>query len=95
MSKPGKTTGNVLLEMQKQMDAIMKENEELKKQVRPYVPPPVECEVNDHGGVSVIGIGKYPVKLFPEQMLRLMEKKDMILEFIEDNREDLSWMNKK
>lgn len=95
MSKSGKTIGNVLLEMQKQMDAIMKENKELKKQVRPYVQPEVECEVNDHGGVSVFGIGKFPVKLFPEQMLRLLEKKDVIIEFINDNTEDLAWKNKK
>jgi hypothetical protein len=95
MSKSGKSTGNVLLEMQKQMDAIMKENEELKKQVRPYIPSEVECEINDHCGVSVIGIGKYPVKLFPEQMLRLMDKKDMILKFIDDNTDDLAWKNNK
>jgi hypothetical protein len=77
--------------LKKQMEKLMEENRELKQ--RQYVPPEVYCTVNERGGVSVNGLGKYPVQLFPEQMQRMLSKKDMILKFIEDNKDDLSWKN--
>jgi hypothetical protein len=87
------TKENQLLAMQQKMEQLIRENEELKK--RQYVPPVIACTVTDRGAVSVTGLGKYPVQLFAEQFQRLLSKKEMILQFIEDNQNDLSWRNNK
>jgi hypothetical protein len=80
---------NAILNMQQRMEQLIKENEALKK--GQYMLSDVFCSVNDRGGVSVNGIGKYPIQLFPEQMIKFLDKKDMILKFIEDNKSILSW----
>jgi hypothetical protein len=82
-------TPNNEIELMRQMAKLIKENEILKQ--HQYVPPDLYCTINERGGVSVNGLGKYPVQLFPEQMQRLLSNKQMILEFIEENKADLSW----
>lgn len=42
------------------------------------------------GGLSVYGMGKFPVTLYRGQWERLLECKDEILTFIEDNSDTLS-----
>jgi hypothetical protein len=42
-----------------------------------------------------MGIGKYPLHLFPEQVLRLLDKKNDLQQFIEENTQNLSWLKKK
>lgn len=45
------------------------------------------------GGVSVYGLGRFPVTLYPEQWKKLLsaETSKTILDFIADNRAELSW----
>jgi hypothetical protein len=83
---------NQLLAMQKKMDDLLRENEELKK--RQYVPNEITYKINDHGAVSIQGLGKYPVQLFAEQVFRLLDKSDDLRKFIDDNKDNLSWRNK-
>ena len=78
--------------MQEKLDKLMKENEELKK--RQHCPDDVYFKVNERGGVAIHGLGKYPTNLFAEQLFRLLDKIDDLHEFIEDNKEELSWRNK-
>ena len=42
-------------------------------------------KVSDKGGVSFYGLGRFPVTLYKEQWERLLDHKELILEFIEAN----------
>src|SRR5262249_46013911 len=39
---------------------------------------------SDGGGVSVYGLGRFPVTLYKEQWVRLLEEKETILAFLND-----------
>jgi hypothetical protein len=45
----------------------------------------ISYKVSEKGGLSVYGLGRFPVTLYREQWERLLEHKESILEFIEDN----------
>ena len=43
-------------------------------------------KVSDKGGVSVYGLGRFPVTLYYEQWIRLLDKSQELREFIEENK---------
>ena len=49
----------------------------------------VSFKVSEKGGVSVYGLGRFPVTLYKEQWLKLLEMSDEIKEFIEANNDAL------
>jgi hypothetical protein len=60
------------------------ENEALK--LRPVkAPQAITCKVSEKGAVSLYGMGKWPVTLYKEQMLRLLDASDRIKAFIKEN----------
>lgn len=71
--------------MMEEIKRLRLENEEFKKRQRP-----VSFAVNDKGAISVSGIGKYPFTLFKNQWERVLEKKDELLEFIEEHKSELN-----
>jgi hypothetical protein len=42
-------------------------------------------KVSEKGGVSVYGLGRFPVTLYKEQWLRLLDMADEIRQFIAEN----------
>jgi hypothetical protein len=46
-------------------------------------------KVGDKGGVSVYGLGRFPVTLYQEQWDRLLSSADRLRKFIADNRGSL------
>ena len=46
-------------------------------------------KVSDKGGVSVYGLGRFPVTLYYEQWVRLLDKSQELREFIEANKSKL------
>jgi hypothetical protein len=46
----------------------------------------VPFKVSDKGGVSVYGLGRFPVTLYYEQWIRLLEKAQELREFLEENK---------
>ena len=46
----------------------------------------LEFRVGEKGGVSVYGLGRFPVTLYYEQWLRLLDSADKIREFMEENK---------
>ena len=46
-------------------------------------------KVSDKGGVSVYGLGRFPVTLYYEQWMRLLDKAQELREFLETNKEKL------
>jgi len=49
----------------------------------------VRMKVSEKGGVSVYGMGRFPVTLYKEQWLKLMDMSDEIRAFIAANEAQL------
>lgn len=49
----------------------------------------LEFRVSEKGGVSVYGLGRFPVTLYFEQWTRLLEAADKLREFLEENKSKL------
>lgn len=59
---------------------------ELEKQVGGRKAGDLEFRVSDKGGVSVYGLGRFPVTLYYEQWLRLLDSADRLRAFLENNK---------
>ena len=46
----------------------------------------LEFRVGEKGGVSVYGLGRFPVTLYYEQWNRLLDSADKLREFLEENK---------
>ena len=49
----------------------------------------LEFRVGEKGGVSVYGLGRFPVTLYYEQWNRLLDASDKLKEFLEQNKSKL------
>ena len=49
----------------------------------------LDFRVGEKGGVSVYGLGRFPVTLYYEQWTRLLEASDKLREFLEENKSKL------
>jgi hypothetical protein len=49
----------------------------------------MEFRVGEKGGVSVYGLGRFPVTLYYEQWIRLLDAADKLREFLEENKSKL------
>jgi hypothetical protein len=67
--------------MKAELERLRAENERLKtRQTRG-----VSLKVSEKGGVSVYGLGRFPVTLYKEQWTRLLAMADDIQTFIREN----------
>jgi hypothetical protein len=62
---------------------------ELEKQQGTRRTGALEFRVGEKGGVSVYGLGRFPVTLYYEQWLRLLDSADKLREFLEENKSKL------
>jgi hypothetical protein len=72
-------------ELKAQLEALKKENEELKKGSSPSP----TLKVSTKGGVSLYGLGRFPVTLYKEQWLKLLDQADDIRKFIDAHSAEL------
>ena len=49
----------------------------------------VNFKVSEKGGVSVYGLGRFPVTLYYEQWIRLLDSTDALRDFVESNKAKL------
>jgi hypothetical protein len=49
----------------------------------------LEFRVGAKGGVSVYGLGRFPVTLYYEQWIRLLDSGDKLREFLDQNKSQL------
>ncbi|HYY69561.1 MAG TPA: hypothetical protein VE734_07505 [Terriglobales bacterium] len=54
----------------------------------------LEFRVSEKGGVSVYGLGRFPVTLYYEQWVRLLDAGSDLRSFLEDNKEKLKLKQK-
>ena len=62
---------------------------ELEKQAGAKRTGAMEFRVSEKGGVSVYGLGRFPVTLYFEQWVRLLDAADGLKRFLEDNKSRL------
>jgi hypothetical protein len=49
----------------------------------------IAFKVSEKGGVSVYGLGRFPVTLYYEQWIRLLNQSKELREFLEENKSSL------
>jgi hypothetical protein len=49
----------------------------------------LRLKISEKGGLSVYGLGRFPVTLYKEQWIRLLDQADEIKEFLKDNDQQL------
>jgi hypothetical protein len=49
----------------------------------------MEFRVSEKGGVSVYGLGRFPVTLYYEQWTRLLDASENLKQFLEENKDKL------
>jgi hypothetical protein len=67
--------------VQAELARLRAENEALRGRERRGA----SIKVSDKGGVSVYGLGRFPVTLYKEQWLKLLAMTDEIRRFIDEN----------
>jgi len=59
---------------------------ELEKQAGSRRTGSLDFRVGEKGGVSVYGLGRFPVTLYYEQWVRLLDAAPQLREFLEENK---------
>jgi hypothetical protein len=62
---------------------------ELEKKTARQRSGAMEFRVSEKGGVSVYGLGRFPVTLYYEQWNRILDAAPKLKEFLEDNKSKL------
>ena len=68
-------------DLKAELERLRAENERLKNRSSRGV----SLKVSEKGGVSVYGLGRFPVTLYKEQWTRLLDMADDIRVFIKEN----------
>ena len=68
-------------ELRAELERLKRENESLKTRPKSAM----SLKVSEKGGVSVYGLGRFPVTLYKEQWLKLLAMADDIRRFIDEN----------
>ena len=75
-------------DLKAELERLKQENAKLKKSGSGGKKD-ISFKVSQKGAVSVYGMGRFPVTLYKEQWVRLLDKKEDLLAFIEENDADL------
>jgi hypothetical protein len=72
-------------ELRAELEKLKAENEALRNRRSGSV----SMKVSEKGGLSVYGLGRFPVTLYQEQWLKLLDMADDIRSFIGDHQAEL------
>lgn len=70
-------------------DELLARIAELEKQAGPKRSGQMSFKVSEKGGVSVYGLGRFPVTLYYEQWTRLLDSMPELRSFLEENKSKL------
>jgi len=72
-------------ELRAELERLKAENEALKARRSGAT----SMKVSEKGGLSVYGLGRFPVTLYQEQWLKLLDMADQIRAFIREHQSEL------
>jgi hypothetical protein len=72
-------------ELRAEVERLRRENEALKQRTARGV----SLKVSEKGGVSVYGLGRFPITLYKEQWTKLLDMADQIRAFIKEHDSEL------
>jgi hypothetical protein len=72
-------------DLKAEVERLRRENEALKQRTTRGV----SLKVSEKGGVSVYGLGRFPITLYKEQWTKLLDMADQIREFIVEHDGEL------
>jgi hypothetical protein len=72
-------------DMKAELERLRRENEALRQGAKRGV----SLKVSEKGGVSVYGLGRFPITLYQEQWTKLLDMADQIRDFIKDHESEL------
>jgi hypothetical protein len=80
-------TGGFMAEetLEEKMARLEAENRKLREQAEERKPGQLRLKVSEKGGLSVYGLGRFPVTLYKEQWVRLLDHADEIKSFLQQN----------
>ena len=73
-------------DLKAEIERLKAENESLKKKPSPGT---LSMKVSEKGALSIYGMGRFPVTLYKEQWLKLLDLSDDIRAFIAANEDKL------
>jgi hypothetical protein len=74
---------------EQKMARLEAENRALREQAEERKPGQLRLKVSEKGGLSVYGLGRFPVTLYKEQWTRLLDNVDEIKKFLQENDHQL------
>lgn len=74
-------------DLKAELERLKAENANLKKANKPKE---LTLKVSQKGAVSLYGMGRFPVTLYKEQWLKVLNKAEDIREFIKENDSQLT-----
>jgi len=80
--------------MEPTKEELMARIAELEKQASSRKRGSLEFRVGEKGGVSVYGLGRFPVTLYYEQWVRLLDAAEELRTFLEENKSRLKLKTK-
>jgi len=75
-------------------EELMARIAELEKQTGARAKGSLEFRVGEKGGVSVYGLGRFPVTLYYEQWVRLLDAAENLRAFLEEHKHRLKLKTK-
>ena len=69
-------------DLRAELERLRKENESLKKGAAKGI----SMKVSEKGGLSIYGLGRFPITLYKEQWTKLLDMSDEIRSFLVDTR---------
>ena len=72
-------------DMRAELERLRKENESLKKGAARGV----SLKVSEKGGLSVYGLGRFPITLYKEQWAKLLDMSEQIRAFLKEHDAEL------
>lgn len=72
-------------DLRAELERLKRENESLKKGAARGV----SLKVSEKGGLSVYGLGRFPVTLYKEQWTKLLDMSDQIRVFLKEHDAEL------
>jgi hypothetical protein len=87
----GKNSGGFMAEetAEERLARLEAENKALREQIEQRKTGQLRLKISEKGGLSVYGLGRFPVTLYKEQWVRLLDYGEEIKKFLQANDQQL------